>query len=122
MGINAHMNSRLVIIPKKNMVTDIGMTENATHAIGDAKCLPKAHRNMFNMIAYDVDFPLHEPKNIVEDMNYMNKLTKISGVGRPMLRVWWKVVYLFNCIRYGKFKVIFASLKRKINRMLKGGI
>jgi len=121
LGMDAHLNSRLVIIPKKNMVTDIGMTANATHAIAKSKCLPKVQRDMFNMEAFDVAFPLNEPKHIVADMNYMEKIGRISGVGHPWLRLWRKVVYVFNCIRFGEFNVISSSVKRKIQRTFKRG-
>lgn len=116
LGMDALLHSRLAIIPKRNMITDIGMTENATHAIANAECLPKKLRNMFDMKACDVEFPLNEPEHIVADMHYMQELTKISGVGHPWLRLWRKVVYLFNCIRFGKFHVIFSALKKKMKR------
>ncbi len=116
LGMSALLNSRLVIIPKKNMVCDIGLTENATHTHSHAECLPKEFRNMFNMKAYDVEFPMNEPKHIVADMNYMYKLTLINGIGHPFIKFKRKVTYLVKCIRYGKFQLILASLKRKLNQ------
>ena len=114
--MDALLHSRLAIIPKKNMVCDIGLTENATHAHSHAECLPKEFRNMFNMKVHDVEFPMNEPKHIVADMNYMHRLTDINGIGRPWIRFKRKVVYFAKCIRYGKMKLILASLKRKLKR------
>lgn len=116
LGMDAHLNSRVVIIPKKNMICDIGLSENATHANSHSECLPKELKAMFNMETYDVSFPMNEPKYVVQDMNYMNKLNYISGVGHPVLRVKRKIIYLLKCIRYGKIDLVFASLRRKLNK------
>lgn len=116
LGIDALLNSRLAIIPKRNMICDIGLTENATHANPHSMCLPKEYRNMFNMKVYDVQFPLNAPKHVVADMNYMHRLTLINGIGHPFIRFKRKMVYFLKCIRYGKFDLIFAGIKRKMKR------
>lgn len=116
LGMDALLHSRLAIIPKKNMITDIGATENATHTHSNMECFPKKQQAMFNMTRSDVTFPLRDPQHIVADMNYMNKLSYINGVGHPILRLWWKLVYVLKCVRYGKFKLIFNSIKRKLKR------
>ena len=116
LGMDALLHSRLAIIPKKNMITDIGTTENATHTHSNAECLPKVHQAMFNMHAYEMELPLNEPEHIVVDMNYMDRLTYINGIGRPGLRLWWKVVYFAKCLRYGKLNLILASVMRKFKR------
>ncbi len=114
LGMDALLHSRYAIIPKKNMITDIGMTENATHAHAYIECLPKKERAMFHMKAYDVEFPMKEPDRIVVDMNYMDKLSYISGIGHPFLRFARKITYYAKCIRYGRVNLIFAAIKRKL--------
>ena len=116
LGMDALLHSRLAIIPKKNMVCDIGLTENATHAHSHVECLPKEFKNMFNMKVHELQFPLNEPEHIVADMNYMYRLTLLNGMGHPFIKFRRKVVYLLKCIRYGKVKLIFASIKRKLKR------
>lgn len=116
LGMDALLHSRLAIIPKKNMITDIGTTENATHTHSHAECLPGVHQAMFDMPRHEVELPLKDPKHIVVDMNYMDKLSRINGIGHPGLRLWWKIVYFAKCLRYGKFNLIFASVMRKFKR------
>lgn len=116
LGMDSLLNSRLAIIPKKNMATDIGLTENATHANSHAECLPKVHRKMFNMERYEIEFPMKEPNHIVVDMNYMDKLSYINGIGHPILTFNRKIIYFVKALRYGKPKLILASLKRKLKR------
>ena len=105
-----------MIIPKKNMVCDIGLTENATHANSHAELLPKKFKNMFNMNVYDVSFPMKEPKFLVPDMNYMKKVFSISGVGNPLIRFKRKLTYFLKFIRHGKIKLMFSKIKNKINK------
>lgn len=69
---------------------------------------------MFHMKAYDVEFPMKEPDRIVVDMNYMDKLSYISGIGHPFLRFARKITYYAKCIRYGRVNLIFAAIKRKL--------
>ena len=114
LGMEAHLQSRLAIIPKKNMSTDIGLTENATHANSYSECLPKEFLNMFNMKRYELEFPLNEPKYVVADMNYMNKLSYINGIGHPWLQLKRKITYFLKTIRYGRIKLFFSSINKKL--------
>lgn len=114
LGMDALLHSRLAIIPKKNMVSDIGLTENATHANSHSECLPKELRKIFNMKTYELKFPLNEPQYIVADMNYMHRISLISGIGHPFILFKRKMVYFLKCIRYGKLNLIWESFKRKM--------
>lgn len=113
LGIDALLHSRLAIIPKKNMSTDIGLTENATHTHSHSECMPKKLLGMFNMKRYELEFPLNEPEHIVADMNYMDKLSYFNGIGHPLIRFGRKITYFAKCIRYGQLGLLLKSLKRK---------
>ena len=119
LGMNCLLNNRLAIIPKKNMICDIGLTENSTHATSDKKLLNKVHLAMFNMATNDVTFPLKHPKFVLPDHNYVEELNKISGIGHPFIKFKRDVQYLFKCIFSGNFARIFVALKRKITRSVK---
>lgn len=116
LGMDALLNSRLVIIPKKNMATDIGLTDNATHANSYSELLPKKLRNMFNMKRYEIEFPMKEPEHVVVDMNYMNKLSYINGIGHPFIRFGRKITYLTKALLHGKTDLIVKSIKKKFKR------
>lgn len=113
LGMGGMLQNRVAIIPKKNMICDLGLTENATHAVSNTKLLSKAQRKMFYMNTYDVTFPLKHPKYLVPDYNYVEELNKIGGIGHPFLRIGRKIAYVFKCFIYGDGKRIFRKLRRK---------
>lgn len=119
LGMNCVLNNRVAIIPKKNMICDIGLTENSTHATSDTRLLNKVHLDMFNMEAHDVSFPLKHPKYVLPDYNYVAKLNKIAGIGVPFIKFWRDVKYLFKCIFSGNISRIFIALKRRITKSVK---
>lgn len=114
LGMDCLLNNRVVIIPKKNMVVDMGLTENSTHAVGNPKVLPEFARRMFNMKAYDVEFPLRHPKYVIKDNVYYEEILRNTGLGSPLVQVSRKLEYLFRCIRYGEFGQIKKMLKRRL--------
>ena len=90
-----YINSGLSITPSLNLVSNIGMGENATHAAGNND--PKA-----NLEIFEIEFPLRHPKivikNFVDDYIYFKrfiKLTKFTKfkkiikkiIGRKILRI-----------------------------------
>lgn len=117
LGMNCLLNNRVVIIPKRNMVIDLGLTENSTHAVSNPKLLPKFARKMFYMEAHEVEFPLRHPKYIIKDNVYYNKILKNTGCGRPLLTVLRKIEYLLRCIYFGEFKRISKFTKKNIKSL-----
>lgn len=112
LGMGCILQNKLAIIPKRNMVEDLGLTANATHAVSDKRLLPKAIQNMFYMKSYDVSFPIKHPKFVISDKLYYNEVLKIGGLGHPFLKQCRKIEYLLRCIRYGAFdRIINAFLK-----------
>ena len=98
------------------MVTDIGTTENATHANAHIECLPKVQQAMFDMERHEITFPLQEPAHIVADMHYMDRLSYISGFGHPFLRIKFKLTYYAKCLLYGHADLIWKSIGRRLKK------
>lgn len=113
LGMGSVLYNRLAIIPKKNMIVDLGLTENSTHAVANKNLLPKFAQKMFYMKSYDVTFPLKHPEYIIADLDYYHKILYNAGNGRPIVRFFRKVEYALRCIYYGEFNRIFKKLKRK---------
>ena len=51
-GCNCMFNSHYAIIPKQNLVSNMGLTTNSTHSNTSKKYLPKATANLFEMKTY----------------------------------------------------------------------
>ena len=113
LGMNCMLNNRLVIIPKRNMVTNIGLDEKSTHA-ANAKLLPKKVHRLFNMPTYPQTLPLKHPEYIVLDNDYYKKMCKLTGWGNPFTAFTSKIGYLFKLVIYGEYKRLFRSIKRRL--------
>lgn len=110
-GMSASLGNRLAIIPKVNLVQNIGVTEGATHSIGnDVRIYPKAIRSLFDCKANNIDFPLKHPKFVLIDEDYEKAMEKLKN---PTKLVIFKrrIEMLFNCIRYGHIDVILQKFK-----------
>lgn len=112
LAYNSYLNNRLVIIPKINLVCNIGVTPEATHGTS-LKTMPKAIRNVFYMKTGEMKFPLRHPQYIYPDYIYMDELSKINCKGRPWLRRWRKIEHIYLTIISGDF---IHTIKRKLKR------
>ena len=115
LGLNCMLQNRYVIIPKRNLVTNIGMDENSTHG-ANLKLVPKSTRRLFNMPVWEQPFPMKHPPFVVLDEQYYKDMCKINAWGRPVSRFFRKIAYLFRCLLHGSTGRIFKAIKRKLSR------
>ena len=115
LGMNCMLNNRFVIIPKQNMVTNIGLDEKSTHA-ANPKLLPQKVRRLFNMPTYPQTFPIKHPEYVVLDNDYYKKMHKLFGYGNKWVAFQDKTVYLFKCIIYGEFGRIFKAFVKRLTK------
>lgn len=87
-----HLQSAYAIIPAKNMVSNVGISEGSVHNVSNIKFVPKGMRRIFNMKTYDIDVTnLKHPKYVVENVKYKNELFSIMGRNDKLKTFWWKV-------------------------------
>ena len=75
-GQYTHLQGLLNIVPTKNMICNIGVTENATHSTANILDLPRAVRKIFNMKVYELNFPIRHPKYISNDRKFRKKVER----------------------------------------------
>lgn len=80
-GMSIWLNSQLIIVPARNMITNIGLSVESTHATNNIKKLPKATQKLFNMQTYKTEFPLKHPKYIIDDAEFAEEVGKVMGSG-----------------------------------------
>ena len=97
-GCNCMLNSHYAIIPKKNLVSNIGLTKNSTHSNTSKKYLPKATANLFEMKTYELEFPLKHPKHVLINQTYLEQVQRIMGTGHPFIRLYRRLVYIWKRI------------------------
>lgn len=112
LAYNSYLNNRLVIIPKVNLVSNIGVTPEATHG-SSLKTMSKKIRDVFYMKTTNMIFPMKHPDYVVPDIIYMDELSKINCKGRPWLKRWRKIEHIYLTIIHGEFMDAF---KRKLAR------
>jgi hypothetical protein len=114
LGFNAYAQNQLTIIPKKNMVCNVGYGNGSTHANYQINRLPKAIQKMFNMKIHEYQFPLKHPKYIIEDKNYERILFRIMG--RPLLiKIFRKLEMIIRLILFGEFKTLANKLTKVVS-------
>lgn len=113
-SFNSLLNSTLNIIPKENMISNIGITENATHALSDIRVVPKELRKIFYMKTYEIVFPLKHPQYIVNNLKYVNLLSKQFGKNNQFSKIQRIFETVFLRLKYVDFKTNIKSLMKKI--------
>lgn len=113
LGMNCMLQNRLVIIPKRNMVTNIGLDEKSTHG-ANPKLLPKKVRRLFNAPVYAQTFPLKHPEYIVLDNEYYQRMRKEFGYGSRRVAIIAALSYALRCVFYGELGRIGKALIRRL--------
>lgn len=119
MSGNALPQSRLNIVPTKNMICNIGFTGESTHGAASFELLPRGLRRIFNMKTHECEFPLKHPPFVIEDLIFLKKINRIMGTGYPLIKVYRYCESVFYRMRAGDFSVwgkLFRKLKCKMFR------
>lgn len=113
-GLNIFMQNRLLIIPKKNMINNIGFGDDAAHST-DLKKLPRGIRQVYNMKTYELEFPMKHPKFVIPDYGYRKRRDRIMGDGYPLVKLYRKLEHIFLVFKYDGIK-IFLQKAKKFNK------
>ena len=106
---------QLRIIPKRNMISNIGCTDNAAHSM-DFKKLSKGIRQVFNMQTYEMEFPIKHAKYVIPDRRYVKKLERIMGWGHPFVQAYRRIEVIIKYLIYDDFKSNLGKVKKRIKR------
>ena len=97
-GCNCLYNNMLSIIPKKNLVSNLGLTQDSVHSNTSKKYLPKVTGNLFEMNTYQLKFPIKHPDYVIENKAYRKRVNIIMGTGHPLRVKWRSLVYILKKI------------------------
>lgn len=81
LGASRIFNSRLNIVPKKNMISNVGISVDAVHTASSLELVPRGIRCVYNMKTHEMDFPLKHPKYVICDRNHVEGVFRILGRG-----------------------------------------
>lgn len=111
-------NSGLAIMPTKNLINNIGLTEDSTHYTSNLKTTPRGLRRIFTMKRHELDFPLRHPTHVIENVGYKERLYRRNAWGHPFIKVGRSLEELLLNLRYGNFSFIGKALTRRIRKWL----
>lgn len=104
--------SRLNIIPTKNLIKNIGFGEGATHSAGELVKLPLSVQKIFNMKVYKLTFPLAHPDYVIGDTRYEQLQDKITANGHPLRLGIRKAEGFWRRLFYGDYKKLHTKVKK----------
>ena len=108
------LNSKINIIPTKNLISNIGIGADGTHAVDSIDKLPKGIREIMHMKTYELNFPLNHPKYVLEDVEFKKRLERKLGYGYPLVNFYRNVESTIYRIFLGDFKGLSKGLKRRM--------
>lgn len=112
------LNSALAIVPRVNMILNIGLTADATHTTSTLETMPRGFRRFFTLKPANLDFPLKHPKYIIENTAYKERYYKVNAWNHPWIKVGRSLEELWLNLRRGNFGIITKAMTRRMNKWL----
>ncbi len=78
-GFYATISNRINIVPKYNLISNIGLTTDSVHAVNSIDKLPKRLRTIFFAKIYSMESPLKHPEYVLDDQYYFSLQNKIMS-------------------------------------------
>lgn len=80
-GMNMYLHSGLIVVPNVNLVSNIGLTAESTHAVDSMSKLPRSIRPLFHMRAESLQWPLRHPPHVIRDGDFDQQLMRLMDPG-----------------------------------------
>lgn len=108
------MNSMLAIMPRCNMISNVGAMADSTHFSTSLATMPRRLRRIFTMERHELDFPLRHPQHVVEYVDYKERLYLVNAWGHPWRKVCYSLEELWLNLRRGQLASIGKALRRRV--------
>ncbi len=110
-------NSGLSIVPRVNMISNLGACGEGVHLSGSNADLPRAYRRIFEMGHHELDFPLRHPRYVIENVKYKDRVFRIQGWGHPWIKIARSFEELWLNLRHGNFKRIRQAVAARFRKL-----
>lgn len=111
-------NSGMSIVPRVNMINNLGACGEGVHLIGTNATMPRAYRRIFEMGRHELDFPLRHPRYVIENVKYKDRMFRIQGWGHPWIKIGRSIEELWLTMRHGEWKRILPAVRNRIRKLL----
>ncbi len=115
------LQSGLAIMPSKNLINNVGLTVESTHyQASSLHTIPQRLRRIFTMKRHELDFPLHHPRYVIEDVSYIDRLYRVNAWEHPFIKIGYSLEELWLNLKQGNWKTIFQAIRNRIRKLLLG--
>lgn len=111
-------NSMLSIVPRVNMINNLGACGEGVHLSGTNATMPRAYRRIFEMGRHELEFPLREPRYVIENVDYKKRMFRTMGWGHPWLKFGRSFEELYLTLRHGQPGRILPAVKARMRKLL----
>lgn len=111
-------NSGMSIVPRVNMINNLGACGEGVHLSGTNATMPRAYRRIFEMGRHELDFPLRHPRYVIENVKYKDRMFRIQGWGHPWIKIGRSIEELWLTMRHGEWKRILPAVRNRIRKFL----
>jgi len=115
-GISAYLNSGLSIVPKFNLIKNIGIAADSANSVSSLNLIPIALRRIYKLKIHKIASPLNHPKYVIADIEYDEQVKKIMASSFGFRLASRKVETALYRLISGDFKGVY----RKCIRYLRG--
>lgn len=112
-GINQILQSKLIVVPKVNLMSNIGLTAESANSVSDIKFIPRGLRPLYQLKLYEMDFPLKHPKYVLNDIEYCHRVDDIMRPKKSVARL-RLIESLWLRLIHGDAKNLFKKLMKKL--------
>ena len=109
------LQNQLNIIPKRNMISNIGCGDDATHG-GAYELMPKGVQQIFNMRTYEMEFPIRHTDYVIPDYKYEKLQKRIMAWHHPIIAMYRYIIHVFKILRYRGAKEFYNAIIKKMKR------
>ena len=112
-GASHHLYDRLNIVPKYNMIRNVGINSEGTHSTNNEKLLGKEAHRLQNLNVYEMEFPLKHPTVIERNKRFDKKFEAQFSLGARLMNLCERV---YRTLRYREIRESIDIIKGKIKR------
>lgn len=110
------LNNGLAIMPKHNLINNIGLTADSTHYTANEKTTPRGLLKIFTMKRFELQFPLKHPKYVIDHVAYKERLFRRNAWGHPWIKAARSLEELLLNLRYGNFRIIGKAIGNRLRK------
>ena len=112
-GAGQVLNSKLIIAPRVNLMSNIGLTAESANSVSNIKFVPRGLRPLYQLKLFELEFPLKHPKYVFNDIEYCHKVDRLMRPNKVISK-YRKIESIFLRLIHGDFKNLFKKFQKKV--------